>query len=81
MLNIGLIIVGIGVIVYLIIGFGILKRNRGFGHMKGSIFSPFKKKIYSASLEEKAEKNVISTEEYEWEKSEEMGTPIGDQKD
>jgi hypothetical protein len=80
MSNIGLIIVGIGVIVYLIIGFGILKRNRGFGHMKASIFNPFKKKINTTSLEKKVEQNVISTEEYEWEKSKEMGTPIGDQK-
>jgi hypothetical protein len=81
MLNIGLIIVGIGVIVYLIIGFGFLKRDSDYGHMKASIFNPFKKNIYPTNLEERVEKNVISTEEYEWEKSEELGTPIGDQKD
>ncbi len=74
-----LIIIAIGVIVYLLLGFSFLAERSVSKPQSASIFNQFKKNIYPTSLEERFEKNVITREEYEWIKSDQIGTPIGRQ--
>ena len=74
-----LIIIAIGVIVYLLLGFSFLADRSVSRPQRASIFNQFKKNIYPTSLDERLANNVITREEYEWIKSDRYGTPIGGQ--
>lgn len=71
-----LMIIGIGVILYLLLGFYFLGGPNYLRRMKASIFNICKKNIYPTSIEEKLAKNVITRDEYEWIKSDRIGIPI-----
>jgi hypothetical protein len=71
-----LMIIAIGVIIYLLLGFSFLADSGVTKPQEASIFNQFKKNIYPTSLDERFEKNVITREEYEWIKSDEFGTPF-----
>lgn len=71
-----LMIIAIGVIVYLLLGFSFLSGPNYLSRMKASIFNECKKNIYLTSIEEKLAKQVITRDEYEWIKSDRISTPV-----
>ena len=73
-----LIVIGIGIALYLILGFTLISDKSFVEPLKASIFNRQKKNIYASDINEKLKKNVVSREQYEWIKSERFGVPIGD---
>jgi hypothetical protein len=65
-----------GFSVYFLAGFYFISNQKQNRQIRVSIFNPYEKFNYQASINEKFHKQVISQDEFEWLNAEKYGSPL-----
>jgi hypothetical protein len=65
-----------GFSIYFLAGFYFISNQKQNRQIRVSIFNPYDKFNYQATIHEKVKKQVISRDEYEWLNAEKFGSPL-----